>query len=145
MHWSEGLTGVTSDGVGIQDANGGGGGGGGGQRGHSEEGSNQKDASEVLRVRPLAWLKWCTHCRCLRKHFKCHFLQIELNNRTWFLHMLQQSIKVSLVAASVQQLTYLDIDGLKIVKFYEHPEISAQSRKVPGSCQLHHTIRGNEG
>ena len=40
--------------------------------------------------------------------------------------MLQQSIKVSLVAASVQQLTYLDIDGLKIVKFYEHPEISAQ-------------------
>ena len=46
-----------------------------------------------------------TYCRCLRKHLKCQFLQIELNN--WLLHMLQQSIKVSLIAASVEQLIYL--------------------------------------
>ena len=37
--------------------------------------------------------------------------------------MLQQSIKVSLIAVSLEQLTYLDIDGLKTFKFYEHPEI----------------------
>ena len=41
--------------------------------------------------------------------------------------MLQQSTKVSLIAVSVAQFTYLDIDGLKIFKFYEHPEISAQN------------------
>jgi hypothetical protein len=34
-----------------------------------------------------------------------HFLQIELNKR--FLHMLQQSIKVSLIAVTVEQLIYL--------------------------------------
>ena len=34
---------------------------------------------------------------------KCHVLQIQLNNR--FLHMLQQSIQVSLIAVSVEQLT----------------------------------------
>ena len=55
--------------------------------------------------------------------------------------MFQQSIKVSLIAVSVEQLTYLDIDGLKILKFYDHPEISAQieviktqSHEIPGSC-----------
>jgi hypothetical protein len=40
--------------------------------------------------------------------------------------MLQQLIKVSLIAVGIEQLTYLDIDGFKIFKFYEHPEISAQ-------------------
>ena len=73
------------------------------------------------------------------QHLKCHFLQIELNNR--FHHILHQSIKVSLITVSVEQLTHLDIDGLKIFKFYEHPEISAQieviknqSHEVPDSC-----------
>ena len=49
---------------------------------------------------PLTWLMWCTYWRCLRKHsvVKCHFLQIELNNS--FLHMLHESIKVSLIAVS---------------------------------------------
>ena len=32
----------------------------------------------LVRVVPLTWLNWCTYCRCLRKHLKCHFLQIEL-------------------------------------------------------------------
>ena len=36
------------------------------------------------------------NCRGLSKHLKCHLLQTELNN--WFLHILQQSIKVSLIA-----------------------------------------------
>jgi hypothetical protein len=58
-----------------------------------------------IRVLPIRWLKWCTYCRCLRKHLKCHFLQIELNN--WLLHMLQESIIVSLVEVSVEQLIYL--------------------------------------
>jgi hypothetical protein len=39
------------------------------------------------RVVPLAGLNWCTYCRFLRMHLKCHFLQIELNN--WLLCMLQ--------------------------------------------------------
>ena len=45
-----------------------------------------------------------------------------------------------------------DIDGLKIFKFYEHPEIRAEiqvmknrSHEVPGSCWLHQVIRGKEG
>ncbi len=38
--------------------------------------------------------------------------------------MLQSSIKVSLIVVSVEQLTY--IDGLKIFKFYDHPEISVE-------------------
>ena len=29
----------------------------------------------------IRWLKWYTCYRWLRKHLKCHFLQIELNNR----------------------------------------------------------------
>ncbi len=37
------------------------------------------------RVIPLTWLNWCTYCRCLRKHLKCHFLQIELNNRLLYI------------------------------------------------------------
>ena len=48
---------------------------------------------------------WFTYCRSLRKHLKCHFLQIELNN--WLVNMFQQSIKVSLIAVSVAQLIYL--------------------------------------
>jgi hypothetical protein len=59
----------------------------------------------VARVLPLRWLKWWTYYRCLRKHLKCHFLEKELNN--WLLHMLQQSIKVSLIAVSVEELIYL--------------------------------------
>ena len=50
-------------------------------------------------------LMWCTYCRCFTRHFKCHFLQIELNN--WFLHKLHQSINVSLIAVSVEQLIEL--------------------------------------
>ncbi len=42
----------------------------------------------------------------------------------YLLQMLQQSIKVSLITVSVEKLTYLDITGLKIFKFYDHPEIS---------------------
>ncbi len=59
----------------------------------------------VLRVIPLTWLNWCTYYRCLWKHLKCHFLQIELNNR--LLYILQQSIRVSLIAVSLEQLIYL--------------------------------------
>ncbi len=51
----------------------------------------------------IRWLNSCTYCRCLRKHLKCHFFQIEMNN--WLLHIL--SIKVSLIAVSVPQLIYL--------------------------------------
>ena len=40
--------------------------------------------------------------------------------------MLQQSIKVSPFAVRVEQLAYIDIDGLKIFKLYEHPEIRVQ-------------------
>jgi hypothetical protein len=39
------------------------------------------------------------------KHLKCHFLQIELND--WLLYILQESIKVSLITLSVEQLIYL--------------------------------------
>ena len=59
----------------------------------------------VARISPWAWRKCCTYCRCLRKHLKCHFFQIDLNN--WFFHMLHESIKVSLIAISVEQLIYL--------------------------------------
>ena len=55
--------------------------------------------------------------------------------------MLEEPLKVSLIAVGIEQLTYLDIDGFKIFKFYEHPEISAQieviknrSHEVPDSC-----------
>jgi hypothetical protein len=48
---------------------------------------------------------WCTFCRCLRKHLKCPFLQIEFNNR--LLYMFQQSIKVSLITVSLEQFIYL--------------------------------------
>ena len=49
-------------------------------------------------------LRWQMHyCRCLRNHLKCHFFQIELNNQV--LHMLQQSIKVSLIAVNVRRLS----------------------------------------
>ena len=61
--------------------------------------------SVLSRALPLAGLMWFTYCRCLRNHLKCHFLQIQLNN--WWLYMLQQSIKVSLIAVSVEQLIYL--------------------------------------
>ena len=67
----------------------------------------------IFRYSPLRWLQWFTYSRCLRNHSKCHFLQIELNNR--FLHRIQKSIKVSLIV--------VDIDNLKIFKLYEHPEI----------------------
>ena len=50
-------------------------------------------------------LYWGVICRCLRNHFKCHILQIELNN--WLLHMFQQSIKSSLITVNVEQLIYL--------------------------------------
>jgi hypothetical protein len=46
-----------------------------------------------------------TNFRCLRKHSNCQFLQIELNNR--LLYILHQSIKVSLIAVSLEQLIYL--------------------------------------
>jgi hypothetical protein len=60
----------------------------------------------MTRVVRLRWLMWFTYCRFLRKHLKCHFfLHIELN--TWLWHMLQQSIKVSLIASSVEKLIYL--------------------------------------
>jgi hypothetical protein len=42
---------------------------------------------------PLTGLHLSLDRRCLRKHWKCHFLQIELNN--WFLHILQQLIEVN--------------------------------------------------
>ncbi len=58
------------------------------------------DMCVSVRVVRLRWLKWCTYCRCLRKHLKCHFFQIELNN--WLLHMLSESIKASLIAGSVR-------------------------------------------
>ena len=59
----------------------------------------------MARAWPLRWLMWFTYCRCLRNQLKCHFLQIEFNHR--FLHMLQQSVKVSLIAVSVEQSMYL--------------------------------------
>ncbi len=59
----------------------------------------------TLRVIPLTWLNWYTYCRCLRKHLKCHFLQIELNNR--LLYILHQSIIVSLITVSLEQLIHL--------------------------------------
>ena len=46
--------------------------------------------------------------RCLRNRLKCHVLQIELNTR--FLHMLQQQIKVSLIATRSQCLTSMAED-----------------------------------
>ena len=79
--------------------------------GYDLEGDTRKphlftnDTCSTYRSVPLRWLQWCTYCRCLRKHWKCHFLKIELNN--WLLHRLQESIKVSLVAASAEQLIYL--------------------------------------
>jgi hypothetical protein len=63
-------------------------------------GRKRQGQSDSGRVVPLTRLNWCTYCRCLRKHFKCHFLQIELNN--WLLHMLQQSIKVSLIVVRTE-------------------------------------------
>ena len=54
--------------------------------------------------------------------------------------MLQQSIKVSLIAVSVEQLTYIDIDGLKIFKFYEHPEISAQIELMKTEVMKYQTL-----
>jgi hypothetical protein len=53
----------------------------------------------------FAGLRWCTYYRCLRKHLKCHFLQIELNN--WLMYILQQSIWVSPIAISGGKLIYL--------------------------------------
>jgi hypothetical protein len=58
---------------------------------------------------------WCTYGRCLRNHLKCHFLQIELNN--WLVHMFQQSIKVSLIAVSVEQLIYLLLTRCCVLSF----------------------------
>ena len=46
-----------------------------------------------------------TNFRCLRKHSNCQFLQIELNNS--LLYILHQSIKVLLIAVSLEQLIYL--------------------------------------
>jgi hypothetical protein len=60
----------------------------------------RQGSSIAGRVVPWTGLNWCTYCRCLRKHLKCHFLQIELNN--WLLHRLQQSIKVSLIAVRTE-------------------------------------------
>ena len=58
---------------------------------------------------PLVWLMWFTYCIYLRKHLKCHFLQIELNN--YLLHMTQESIKVSLITGSVHPLITLSSPG----------------------------------
>ena len=57
--------------------------------------------------------------------------------------MLQQSTKVSLIAITVEQLTYLDIDGLKIFKFYEHPEISAQIEVLKTEVMKHQALAGS--
>jgi hypothetical protein len=50
-----------------------------------------------------------------RNHLKCHLHQIELNNR--LLYILHHSIKVSLVAFSVQQLIYLLVTGCCVLTF----------------------------
>jgi hypothetical protein len=63
----------------------------------------------------LSWLMWFTYCRWFRKHFTSHFLKIELNN--WLLNMLQQSIKVSLIVGSVEQLIYLLITRWCVLSF----------------------------
>ncbi len=68
-----------------------------------------------LRVLPLVGLMWFTFHRFLRNHWKCHLLQIELNN--WLFHMFQQSIKVSLIAVSVEQLIYLLITRCCVLPF----------------------------
>jgi hypothetical protein len=70
---------------------------------------------------------WFTYCRCLRKHLKCHFLEIELNN--WLLDILQQSIKVSVashIAVSVEELidllfTRCWLLPMLSITLYRHP------------------------
>ena len=54
--------------------------------------------------------------------------------------MLQQSTKVSLIAVNIEQLTYLDIDGLKIFKFYEHPEISVWIEVMKTEVMKYHAL-----
>ena len=82
------------------------------------------------RVLPLVGLMWFTYCRCLRKHLKCHFLQIELNN--WLLHILHWSIKVSLVTGSVEPLIYVFLSQILKVR-----------TNFPFICRWKYTIHTN--
>ena len=84
------------------------------KRYHSRRIHHMREISTGARVVPLTGLNWCTYCRCLRNHLKCHFLQIEMNN--WLLHILKESIKVSLIAVSVEQLIYLFLTRFCLLK-----------------------------
>ena len=58
------------------------------------------------RRRPAEGIKmWLAYCRCWRNRIKRRFLQIKLRKR--FLHMLEESIKASLIADSVGKKTRL--------------------------------------
>jgi hypothetical protein len=48
------------------------------------------------------------------KHLKCHFLEIELNNR--LLYILQQSIKVSLIALSSWKAELFEQRRLRVLR-----------------------------
>ncbi len=62
----------------------------------------------LSRVWPLAWLKWCTYCRCLRKHLKCHLLQ---SNR----HGFRNRLKCHLLKSIILSLSLFSVNDIEPV------------------------------
>jgi hypothetical protein len=60
-------------------------------------------------------------------HLECHFLQIELNNS--FLHVLHESIKVSLIAVS---------RWVEDIRVHGHPEIRVQTEAMKTEFMWYH-------
>ncbi len=94
------------------------------------------------RVIPLTGHNWCTYYTCLRKHLKCHFLQITLNNR--LLYILQPSIKVSLIAVRHRWVEEIQVLWAPWDSSADWGDEN-RSHEVPGSCWFHQVIRGKEG
>ena len=56
------------------------------------------------------------------------------------LYILQQSIKVSLIAVLGNKISESDIDGFKKFKFYEHPEIRPQIEVMKTEVMKYQTL-----
>ena len=64
-----------------------------------------------------------------------------MNNR--LLYILQQSIKVSLIAVLGNKISESDIDGFKKFKFYEHPEIRPQIEVMKTEVMKYQALAGS--
>ncbi len=59
------------------------------------------------------------------------------------LYILQQSIKVSLIAVLVNKISESDIDGFKKFKFYEHPEIRPEIEVMKTEVMKYQALTGS--